>query len=927
MVSKAQIARYSLLPGILPRLLDFFSSGFAYIAYLLAVIYQGVKLLPENHPYTQMHNFGKFGIRHVVAAAAQNLVFSRQHIDQIFIFVVLLFGICLLAAQIIMLIFVLITAMPAFAAASPSTFQATLEMFSIPGATLADREANAAQDIAFILLDRVFGVPGIFHSCVSTSQACLGTNGEVYIPSGTPNFPWPFHFAMHELFKFYSLGLFVVGVFIIIYYVTAIVAETATTGTPFGQRMNKTWVPIRLILFLALLIPMTTTRVDGLNGAQLILLNIARAGSSFATNGWVYFNGVISDPNSYAHLTQETRMIAEPNYDYQEVKDLLQFMSVVHTCRSAYHVATETPIGAYIVRSTITSTEFGSSIPSGASAAFNNLKELDTTTFVDAREFMIYGDIVVRFGHKGELPDGSVDPEYEGYVAGVKPLCGEMVFKVGSVNVAGSDYIQEEYYNLIQDLWADGDLKTHAKCMIEKTGANMNLVNPNFSCPEGFEDTFIEGRVDQYSTLFTAAIENGVTAQNAESGLGVDTDILDRGWAGAALWYNRISELNGAVSDAAMGIPKPSKFPFLMEMVLKQHTELESNLSNDKKYSIALSDPDELQLRVDFGSNEKGYGMFRAMASTYNVWASSVAANAGTYSSQTGNVLVDFINQLLGTKGLFDMRKNTDVHPLAQLSSLGKGMMDALTRNFAIAAGLELSQGLGLIKDQLAGFKADSIPGFMQAMIAMTAGVAIMLYYLLPLMPFLYFLFAVSGWLKSIFEAMIAMPLWALGHLRIDGEGMMGPGAMNGYFLLFEIFLRPILILFGMICSIATFSALVAVLNAIFDSIVVNVGGFNPQYDASLPAGEQLLSLKASVIDEFFYTGVYAVLCYMLGIASFKLVDLIPSKILRWMGQGMQTFQEGAGDPVGKLTGSMHQKSILVTNQLRGRGSSMAEMG
>ena len=52
-----------------------------------------------------------------------------------------------------------------------------------------------------------------------------------------------------------------------------------------------------------------------------------------------------------------------------------------------------------------------------------------------------------------------------------------------------------------------------------------------------------------------------------------------------------------------------------------------------------------------------------------------------------------------------------------------------------------------------------------------------------------------------------------------------------------------------------------------------------------------------SPLDQFFYTVVYAVIVYMIGLATFKLVDLIPNYILRWMGVGVKTFGEFAGDP------------------------------
>ena len=63
-----------------------------------------------------------------------------------------------------------------------------------------------------------------------------------------------------------------------------------------------------------------------------------------------------------------------------------------------------------------------------------------------------------------------------------------------------------------------------------------------------------------------------------------------------------------------------------------------------------------------------------------------------------------------------------------------------------------------------------------------------MLFYIIPFMPFIYFFFAVGTWVKAIFEAMVGVPLWALAHIRIDGQGLPGDAAMNGYYLLLEIF-------------------------------------------------------------------------------------------------------------------------------------------
>ena len=67
---KSQALAYAILPRILPRIQTLATSGFATVAYLLAVIYQSVGLLPADHIYLNPRNFGRYGIRHAIAATA-----------------------------------------------------------------------------------------------------------------------------------------------------------------------------------------------------------------------------------------------------------------------------------------------------------------------------------------------------------------------------------------------------------------------------------------------------------------------------------------------------------------------------------------------------------------------------------------------------------------------------------------------------------------------------------------------------------------------------------------------------------------------------------------------------------------------------------------------------------------------------------------
>jgi conjugal transfer/type IV secretion protein DotA/TraY len=122
----------------------------------------------------------------------------------------------------------------------------------------------------FMLLDRVFAVPNLYES--QFDPALIGMT--------------PFSDGLHALFNFYNMAMLIVAVFIVLYYVVILVAETAQSGTPFGKRFDTIWAPIRLVVAVGLLVPVSF----GYNSAQFIVLYSAKFGSSFATNAWTIYN-------------------------------------------------------------------------------------------------------------------------------------------------------------------------------------------------------------------------------------------------------------------------------------------------------------------------------------------------------------------------------------------------------------------------------------------------------------------------------------------------------------------------------------------------------------------------------------------------------------------------------------------------------------
>ena len=450
-ITGKQAFRYVLLPGILPRFRRFAGKGFHNLALLIAVIFNTVRILPDNHPYLKPDAFGTFGIRHAIAEAANHIVLSRRNIDQVVIFFSILAGLVLLVFQFFLIVFSLLTTQ-AFAASMPTKYE---EFFTTP---------HPDKDVAFRLLDMVFGVPDFFNSGV---------------PVGTP-----LHQALHTLLEFYSFGLLIVGVFIILYFITTIVAETAQTGVPFGKRFNHVWAPIRLTIFFALLIPITS----GLNGGQYVLLGAVKLGSGLATTGWLKFNESLT----VTPAGNKEKLIAAPNTP--EMAYLPAFMMIAKTCAVSYErlppgAESKHSIDAYVV---------------GADGVAQTLGDLNILDFTSKTKG---GDVHILFGEKS--------PVHKNRPGQILPYCGKLVISTTGISEPGAAQVQQGYYDLVKCLWtgegecSDFKLKEHAENFSKKYMFNVAPRDPDAPIPGlEYKKSTVTKIQDDVQKLVDKAIKN-----------------------------------------------------------------------------------------------------------------------------------------------------------------------------------------------------------------------------------------------------------------------------------------------------------------------------------------------------------------------------------------------------------------------------------
>jgi len=934
-----QIASYMGLPQFKVRLEEIFTGGFQYIAYFMALVYSAVNLLPAQHPYTRADNIGKFGIRHVIAEAANNLVLKKENADQIILFIALLIGLILIFMQICVLGAAMFM-QPVFAS-MPTNFAG---FFLTPTAT-------ESTDIAHIMMDLVFGVSDgsnhMFNSCVAQGITCTETladtgygppspatrdvmvdssGNSIYQPLG---FPFPIHTAMHQMFQLYNTGLLVVAVIIASYFMVTIVVETAQTGTPFGKRFNKVWAPIRIVFAIGMLVPVGL----GFNGSQYAVLYAAKFGSGFATNSWNYFNATIT--NGYFGDMKD--LVSTPNVP--EMQALLQFFYVARTCAylEKFSSSNTKEIKMYAVRGT----------DSGSGTKRLEIQDLGTDNATVYQDILDFTDnstsIKFVFGIEDDIDFG----RFEG---NIYPSCGAVTMKLTdarSPNAAentdkpelGTAIMQQYYLYVLRELW-------HNTYTVGLLGGGNNYpenlvkhdspwnVDRNALLPDA---AFRSRVIDYYRKDLESAMVSCATASCAVLGItegaiptlqdsdryNVNNLVTEKGWAGAAIWYNRIAEMNGAVTSAVLNVPFPSAYPDVMEQVLAEKKKRNNNVVMETRFHPQVLNGEPLQL-----DTEDDYEKANILWEAYK-YLQTGDGGSSPHVAPTGNAMIDSINALFGTEGLYNIRRNPDTHPLAQIVGIGRSLVEAAIRNLTISVVAGVS---GNLLGTLVGVDTGLIKVFSAflitvTMVSLTAG--FILFYVVPFLPFIYFFFAVGGWLKGIIEAMVGAPLWALAHIRIDQNGLPGQAGVAGYFLIFEIFLRPILMLFGMLASISIFSALVSVLNQVFDLVTTNVGGFDYRAETvgsvETPRGAETvtstLGYARSAIDEFFFTIIYTIIIYLMGMSSFKLIDLIPNNILRWMGQSTATFNDQREDAaqglVGKATVGSQQTSGALGSGLQ----------
>lgn len=689
----------------------------------------------------------------------------------------------------------------------------------------------------------------------------------------------PLQGALVTALGFYSDAILIVAAVILFYHLAAMTVETAHEGVVMGKKANQIWAPIRLVVAIGLLVPVG----GGLNSGQYIVFKVSEWGSGLASNVWSIFlggfaagTGVASIPAYAADVVYNT-LLSESCQDNLQRAD----RATTDSHSQAGNAPTENQggtggqntnqkgqtrqnntgniqkCGHVATNNSGTGTSpTQQAVQANAQSCYDQLKQQAQPR---ARQYNDNWQPPTRGGKSDK-----VTPPYDG---GVYQLISDYMQCLADglpiPNLLGVFALSSEWG------WLSAGAVLSAIAQAESDANDLGALIPDVQGPnaDGSEDPDLKDALEK--TLKTAQYIGALP----QGGTGVG--------GGAAIGSDKCAAQRGQLLEQAAG--------------LQQKGNAQGHFL-DRVFEV-----------IDW------------LASWNCVWVSMPPAfGDGAFSM---GIMFIGANPLAEMARLGQACINTayDAFDLMVNLSATMGKNNATQKAGAKAggefAGSVMAETKTLLGAEGAGGALTMVSGILSMITAVFFTTGILLAYYVPLIPFISFLFSALAWVMAVLEAIIAMPLLALAHLTVQGEGLPGQAAKAGYYFLFNIALRPVLMVFGLIVGLIVFYAAVSYMNLFYMMAISTAGG---------------VATSHLFLSRLIYNGLYVIIIYICANASFKAINFLPDNAMKWMGHQSMHFahmgepqqvsgplMQGAGN-ISQVTGALSSGGWGAAKALQG---------
>lgn len=676
--------------------------------------------------------------------------------------------------------------------------------------------------------------------------------------------------AFNFMFKSFNEAMLVLSVFVVAYTTIFGLINTAHEGEFLGKKLNSVWVPIRTVLGLALLVPTKT----GYCLIQIFMMWIVLQGVGAADTIWSSALSAIQVEGSRA-IIPSVQASQNPSQTYQN-------MSAYNASAAGLQMLGLQPPPPSINQTLTFETQ-------------NQVTQMFTSlacvhAYIQAQPGSLTDNWVPT--STTNTTTNKVTYDFSNVTVGSTTFptsCGKITYDTPSAApVSSPDYYQNQALATAIP-YALGILNTSAKLYIQSPNtpiAGQPLVAvSNYIGTQLINayNSFMEYESDNMSISSETAICNPAQPNTL-------TCAATNGWAYAGAYYRVLTTQSGTsitFTEQNLNVEQPYNTnppSFFTPSAVVQAFQ-SSGGSNVSPGLSALQGLNGQNIANDFGT---GTGAPLSVFTNWIVQAFTEMLSGSNSDLVDGQFIPSGSDPVQGVQNFGEHIVNTvELIWFILIVVLITGVIIA-----GICPGFNPLYGVIFILLKVASFFLFFFGIFLGAGLLMSVYV--------PLVPFLVFFFGVLGWLMAVIETMLAAPMVAMGITYPEGHEIMGR-ADPAVMLLTNVFIRPTLMIFGLISGILLADVALTVLNSVYQFVVMTDAVVDPGIAAANSgstsggaAPNQATNYGIGPFQLICYIIIYVVTIIIIINKAFALIHQIPDQVLRWIG-GQHTFGEYSG--------------------------------
>lgn len=675
---------------------------------------------------------------------------------------------------------------------------------------------------------------------------------------------------------YFNVTILVVAILALFVNLASGVAQSAHEGEVMGRRWSSLWAPIRVLMAFTLMMPVPG--LGGYNVAQSMVAYVVKGSTAIASEIWK--SAATQIVTGVLPVTQPERGLS-PAF----IRQVYEIQSCILLKNMEFEAAgsdrrvimdggldIESSIGG---ANRVVGTQWSTMVTGGWTdqvGVCGTVKTPDIPMFLLQRTGSVSlasdpqdaNDLIAIF-HNGQ---GSSD--------GYRAIVGDFITDMGTIVQTNAPAILDTQQRLPGADGTRSPMATQIQAAVRRADTRVSRLNAAIMAQaRGVDDP--EGNAARNAML--TRITGGCMASTGSAGslAAVGSDCYGEGWIGAGAWYMSIARLNGEMSTLFNATPvgeQPELFAEIgalwravgyesqqdsRAVVLNDNINVQSgnagtggstgsqSLRTDLQYKAArMGEAFNLASYALAGTGIALDPMIGAQLST-SLNGSKIEGNWSWwgFAGGTREKIKEYVNELI-----LAFSPNTfSSDPMVGVTEAGRILLDMS----AILVALDVM--------------SDKFNPQMLEFALMAAGAFLSI--IMPMMPFVFWVIAVTGYFLLVVEAIVAVNLWALAHMRLDGEGISGEAGRNGTMMILALMMTPVLMIFGYLVGMGIFRVTLLLVYQAITPMLAGILNNDPVH--------QIIALVSIImLLSLFYV--------MLIERSFSLLATFPNMAMRWIG-------------------------------------------